>query len=136
MPKDRQRQATGFEVYTFPENHKFVNAMFRKDGKMHRLPGFNSNNRCARCYALAQRDGPMDWYHMDGRDESQPNAWVRKMPDGHSNVPHPYTGCSICKVFLCQGCFRMEGKDHKPLPDAWDHRAPTRGLLAQACAWE
>ena len=132
MPRDRQRKATGFESYTFPTNHKEVRAGWKKDGVKHWL--FGSCNRCARCHALAERDGPMGWYHTDGRDESQPNQWVRKMPDGVSNIPHSYWGCSVCKVYLCRACFRMEVAEGKPHPDAWDHRPGSRGLMAKAVA--
>ena len=31
-----------------------------------------------------------------------------------SYVPHPTWGCSVCKVFLCRACFRMEDDDGKP----------------------
>ena len=131
MPQDRQRKATGFESYTFPTNHKEVQAIKTVQGNRTFL--FGSFNHCSRCYAFAERDGPMGWYHCDGRDPSKPNPWVRKMPDGVSNVPRTSWGCSVCKVYLCRDCFRME-KDGKPLPDAWDHRPSSRGLLARTVA--
>ena len=137
MPQDEQRKATGFEVCTFPENHKQLKSCY---------PMFGGSNYCARCYALAERDGEMGWYHQDGRDPSMPNHWVRKMPqpweydeDGlplHHNIPHTTWGCSMCKVYRCKGCFRMEDEDGKPHPDAWDHRAPTRGLMRQSIVCE
>ena len=61
--------------------------------------------------------------------------YVRKMPDG-SNVPRSTFGCSVCKVYLCRVCFRMEDEDGKPHKDAWDHRAATRGLMARCIALE
>ena len=132
MPQDRQRKATGFEAYTFPTNHKEVQAITWVENK--RVFKFGSSNYCARCYALAEREGPMGWYHTDGRDPSQPNPWVRKMPDGISNVPRASWGCSICKVYLCRACFRMQDAEGKPHPDAWDHRPGSRGLMARAVA--
>ena len=105
---------------------------YAENGKRVYLPGFATNNRCARCYDLAERDGYMGWLHDDGRDN---DSWVRKMPDG-SHVPRSTWGCSICKVYLCKGCFRMEDEDGKPLADAFDHRAPTRGLMARSVVCE
>ena len=52
------------------------------------------------------------------------------------NVPRTTWGCSICKLYLCKKCFRMEDEDGKPHPDAWDHRAPTRGLMSQGVVCE
>ena len=110
--------------------------MYKKDGERFVLPEFGSNNWCSRCYDLAERDGDMGWYYTDGRNESRTNPWVRKMPDGVSNVPHSTWGCSVCKVYLCRACFRMEYDDGKPLPNAWDHRATSRGLMARTVAFE
>ena len=67
MPMDRQRQATGFEVRAFPENHKQI---FNGRGKINtagkvKLP---SLNECSRCAQLAQCDGDMGWYHIDERE--------------------------------------------------------------------
>ena len=132
MPKDEQRKATGFEVYTFPVSHEEVKVIWKEDGKKVYLDGYATNNRCSRCYALAERDGQMGWYHDDGRED---DYLVRKMPDGR-RVPNSSYGCSVCKVYLCcKQCFRMEDNG-KPLPDAWDHRAPTRGLLARRVVCE
>ena len=128
MPQGRQRKATGFESYTFPTNHHEVQAIKTVKGRRTFL--FGSSNYCARCYALAERNGPMGWYHCDGRDPSKPNPWVRKMPDGISNIPRSSWGCSVCKVYLCRDCFRME-ENGKPHPDAWDHRPESRGLMAK-----
>ena len=135
MPQDEQRKATGFEVYTFPENHKQLKSCY---------PTFGQSNYCARCYALAERDGEMGWYHVDGRDESLPNSWVRKMPQPWAegprgpihNVPATRWGCSICKVYLCKDCFRMEDEDGQAHPNAWDHRATSRGLMARCIPTE
>jgi hypothetical protein len=93
--EDRQRKATGFEVYTFPENHKQI-----KQDPHKRKPGGSkvtllADNACARCSQLAQREGKMGWYHLD-RSEDEKNKWVRKMPqpwqDGPRgpihNIPH------------------------------------------------
>ena len=131
MPQDEQRKATGFESYTFPVSHKEVKALWKESGKNVYLPGFGTN-RCARCYALAECDGQMGWYHDDGRENDR---MVRKMPDGN-NVPYCSWGCSVCKVFLCRGCFRMEDEEGEPLPDAWDHRATSRGLMSRRMACE
>ena len=121
-------------MYTFPAvSHKEVHALWKEAGKKVCLPGFGLSNYCARCYALAERDGPMGWYHDDGRTNDH---WVRKMPDGCTNVPHSRWGCSVCKVYLCRECFRMEDDDSKPLPDAWDHRATSRGLMARKVVCE
>ena len=110
--------------------------MSNQGGKKAVKPGFGWSNYCSRCYELAERDGDMGWYYTDGRDESQKNHWVRKMPDGVSNVPHSTWGSSVCKVYLCRACFRMEDDDGKPLPNAWDHRATSRGLMARMVACE
>lgn len=131
MPQDEQRKATGFEVYTFPENHKQLKSIY---------PQFGRSNHCARCQAYAERDGEMGWYHIDGRGEDKSNSWRRKMPqpwaekaDGTliHNIPATTWGCSICKVYLCKDCFRMEGEDGKPHQNAWDHCAQSRGLMAR-----
>ena len=132
MPQDEQRKATGFEVYTFPVSHKEVKAMWKEGGKKVYLDGFSTVNYCVRCHALAERDGQMGWYHDDGRENDR---MVRKMPDGN-NVPYCSWGCSVCKVFLCRGCFRMEDEEGEPLPDAWDHRATSRGLMSRRMACE
>ena len=132
MPQDEQRKATGFEVYTFPVSHKEVKAMWKEGGKKVYLDGFSTVNYCVRCHALAERDGQMGWYHDDGRE----NDWlIRKLADGR-HVPRCTYGCSVCKVYLCRDCFQMEDEDGKPLPDAWDHRAPTRGLMARSIGCE
>lgn len=123
MPKDCQQQATGFKVYTFPVKHVEEKAVYPKYGKY---------NQCARCYALASRDGYTDWYHGDGRARD----WkCIKLPDG-SNVPASRSGCSVCQVYLCKKCFRMEDEHGNPLPDCWDHRAATRGLMARTVVTE
>ena len=132
MPQTEQRKATGFEVYTFSVSHKEEHVMYQEEGKRVCRPGFGTSNYCARCYAVAERDGHMVWYHDDGRMNDH---WVRKMPDG-CNVPHNRWGCSVCKVYLCRACFRMEDDDGKPSPDAWDHRATSRGLMARRMAVE
>jgi hypothetical protein len=143
MPKDVQRQATGFESYTFPQNHKqiFDSRVPEKNtvGRI-TMPGHHA---CARCSALAQRDGEVGYYHLAANATS--NWKVRKMPlpwaigaDGKPihNIPSSRWGCSICKVWLCKDCFRMEDAQGKPLPNAWDHRAATRGLLARCVPCE
>jgi hypothetical protein len=136
MPHDEQRKATGFEVYTFPENHKQLRSCY---------PQLGSHNNCARCTSHAERDGEVGWYHIDGRGEDEPNRRVHKMPlpwaekangDRIHNVPATRWGCSICKVYLCKACFRMEDEHGKPHPDAWDHRASSRGVMARCVAVE
>ena len=124
MPRDRQRKANGFEVYPFPVSHKETKGYDATGTKL-----WSVDNRCARCYKLAERDGYMGWYHPNNPSHKG-NTWVRKMPDG-SNVPHTTWGCNICKVYLCRKCLRMEDEDGNPHPDCWDHRAPTRGLMAR-----
>jgi hypothetical protein len=66
------------------------------------------------------------------------NNWVRKIPqpweyddDGNPinhNVPSSRWGC---KIFFCKGCFRMENEDGSPHTNAWDYRAPSRGLMVR-----
>ena len=129
LSQQRQRPPHGHEVKPFPENHK----RFKVGDKKFRRITLSSTRWCARCRAVAvHRGGFMGWYYDDGREKDQ---WVRKMPDG-SNVPRSRWGCSICKIFLCRGCFRMEDAEGRPLPDAWDHRATSRGLLARTVACE
>jgi hypothetical protein len=43
MPQDEQRKATGFEVYTFPENHKQLKSIY---------PQFGRSNHCARLSSI------------------------------------------------------------------------------------
>ena len=119
MPQKKQKKPTGFGVYAFPTKHKQikVDGSTRMAARTH-LPG---ENICARCSQLAQRDGQMGWYHVDGRTPSKSNKWVRKMPDGVRNIPHTYYGCSICRVYLCRLCFRMEDEQGNPHPERWDH---------------
>ena len=138
-----QRQATGFESYTFPQNHQQIfdsrNPNKNTVGRI-TMPGRHS---CARCSALAQRDGEMGYYYLEA--SKQPCEMVRKMPKPWAigthgepihNIPASRWGCSICRVWLCKDCFRMEDAQGKPLPDAWDHRAATRGLLARCVVCE
>ena len=136
MPMDRQRRATGFQVHTFPESHQQLKSCY---------PKFGNSNLCARCYDLAERDGEMGRYHQDPeRDPTEPNPWVRKMPKPwkevngkpQHNVPASRWGCSVCKVYLCKGCFRMEDEEGNMHPDAWDHRATSRGLRARCVPGE
>ena len=123
MPMNRQRKATGCEAYTFPVAHKLVKAF--DGGKL--LWGWN--NRCKRCHALAKRDGGRGLYHPDKPWHATSNQMVPKMPGG-GNVPRCTFGCSICKVYLCTSCFRMQDDDGVALPNCWDHRAGSRGLMA------
>jgi hypothetical protein len=113
MPHVEQRQATGFEPYTFPVNHKEI-AVLRTmtTAELHRK-GVTTNMRCARCYAVAVRDGETTWRHGDGKggpryvDGKKDDQSVRKMPNGDT-VPQSVIACSVCKVRLCKACFRME----------------------------
>lgn len=95
--------------------------------ELHRK-GVTTNMRCARCYAVAVRDGETTWRHGDGKggpryvDGDNVPQSVRKMPNG-DNVPQSVIACSACKVRLCKACFRMELDDGKPHPGAWDHKA-------------
>ena len=54
---------------------------------------------------------------MNVSEEDLPNKWVRKMPqpwaeDEHGNpihnIPRTRWACSVCKIYLCKDCFRME----------------------------
>ena len=130
MPQVDQRQATGFEPYTFPVSHKEINVRYWKKQELE-AKGLSTYRFCSRCKALAVRDGGRDgmgWRHGDGNggprlvDGEQKDDWVRKMPAG-GNVPQSWIACSLCKVRLCSTCFRMELADGKPHPDAWDHKA-------------
>ena len=100
MPQVEQRQATGFEPYTFPVNHKEI-AVPRTmtTAELHRK-GVTTNMRCARCYAVAVRDGETTWRHGDGKggpryvDGDNVPQSVRKMPNG-DNVPALRARC-VC----------------------------------------
>ena len=41
--------------------------------------------------------------------------------DGVSNIPHTVWACSVCRVWLCKDCFKMEDVDGKGHPERWDH---------------
>ena len=88
-----------------------------KEGLLTCLDGFSTTNYCARCYALAERDGQMGWYHDDGRD----NDWqTNTQATGHLEGMCRVVPCGYgCKVYQCRDCFRMEDGDGNPLPDAW-----------------
>lgn len=123
MPMDRQRQATGFESFTFPTSHKRLKA----HGKNKKID-LGSNNRCARCMQEAQQHGYRDYY-IPGQQRKPSEKMVEKLPNGR-NVPHTTWGCSVCRVFLCKECFDKKDADGNPHQRAWDHRNATRGLRA------
>ena len=134
MPRDNQRKPTGFQVYTFPTIHRQVNAgrgPQRTAGRI-KIPGNGRARDCRRCTELAQRDGYKDWYHTDGRDESESNKKVWKMADG-SNIPRTVMACSVCKVHLCKECFRMEDEEGNGHRDRWDHNNQCLLACAIAC---
>ena len=122
LSQQRQRPPQGHEVKPFPENHK----RFMVGDKTFRVK-ISSTRWCARCRAVAMRDGFMGWYHDDGREKDR---WVRKMPDGN-NLPQSDYACSVCKRRFCWNCFRMEDDEGNPHPDAWDH--DNKCLLARPC---
>ena len=68
-------------------------------------------------------------YHQDGHTPSKSTKRAREPPGG-SNMPHSVWACSVCKVWLCKTCFRMEDDDGKGHPDRWDH---DRRSLAPQC---
>ena len=122
LSQQKQRPPQGHEVKPFPENHK----RFKVGDKQFRVK-LTTNQRCARCSAVALRDGFMGWLHDDGREKDE---WVRQMPGG-GKPPTSNYACSICKRRFCWNCFRMEDEDGSPLPDAWDH--DNKCLIAQPC---
>ena len=121
MPREAQRKPTGFRVYTFPTNHVQINAGASKKKNNAGRVKLPTDNTCQRCAQLASRHGMRGWYHVDGRSPSKSNKWVTKMPDGVSNIPHTVWACSVCRVWLCKDCFKMEDADGKGHPERWDH---------------
>ena len=87
----------------------------------------STTNYCARCYALAERDGQMGWYHDDGRDNDwQTNTQATGHLEGMCRVVCGYG----CKVYQCRDCieiafgWRMATVTHCQT-HGWDHRAQT-----------